>query len=54
MGGGGDLSGGECWDPVGGGLGFLWGGTPSVIPIGEKETKVGGGTGKYAGFVAKS
>lgn len=53
MRGGGDLSGGECWDP-GWGAGFLWGGTASVIPIGEKEMKVGGGTGKYAGFVAKS
>lgn len=49
----GDLSSGEGQDPEGR-LGFPWGGIPSVILVGEKEVKVGGGSGKYAGFVAES
>lgn len=38
----GDLSSGEGQDPEGR-LGFPWGGIPSVILVGEKEVKVGGG-----------
>lgn len=49
----GDLSSGEGKDPEGR-LGFPWGGISSVILVGEKEMKVGGGTGKYAGFLAES
>ena len=51
--GSGDLSSGEGKDPEGR-LGFPWGGISSVILVGKKEMKVGGGTGKYAGFLAES
>ena len=51
--GSGDLPSGEGKDPEGR-LGFPWGGISSVILVGKKEMKVGGGTGKYAGFLAES